>query len=142
MVKNHGYHPQESVNLIKNHVYHHQESGNFINKNRHQISGNLIKNHGSHHQENQQKVRKVEILSSSGKSSVIIIRKVCQGMVASVGEQLFTMMDLAKDHNVSHSQIKRLQCESVTNQETGCFFNWYPPQKSTTKVNLGYVRCI
>ena len=30
-------------------------------------------------------------------------RKVCQGMVTSVGEQLFTMMDLAKDHNVSPS---------------------------------------
>ena len=34
---------------------------------------------------------------------LVNIRKVCQGMVTSVGEQLFTMMDLAKDHNVSPS---------------------------------------
>ena len=34
----------------------------------------------------------------------IVIRKVCEGMVTSVGEQLFTMMDLAKDHNVSPLQ--------------------------------------
>ena len=31
---------------------------------------------------------------------VIMLRKVCQGMVTSVGEQLFTMMDLARNHNV------------------------------------------
>ena len=39
-------------------------------------------------------------------TSMIMTRKVCEGMVTSVGEQLFTMMDLAKDHNVSPSQTK------------------------------------